>query len=86
VHPQSSLFVESKSEDRESYSYQQRKNESIVRPLLVIYAELVLTTKEYMRNLIEVYPEWLASAAPHFFKPEELLTDSRKKQKEPIKK
>ncbi|XP_053991865.1 uncharacterized protein LOC128883485 [Hylaeus volcanicus] len=86
VHPQSSLFVESKTEDRESYSYQQRKNESIVRPLLVIYAELVLTTKEYMRNLIEVYPEWLASAAPHFFKPEELLTDSRKKQKEPSKK
>jgi hypothetical protein len=28
-------------------------------PECVVYHELVLTTQEYMRNLIEVEPEWL---------------------------
>lgn len=36
-------------------------------PKLVCYHELVLTTKEYMRQVIEVKPEWLLEVAPHFY-------------------
>ena len=33
----------------------------------VLYYELVLTTKEYIRSCLEIKPEWLMSAAPHYF-------------------
>lgn len=26
-----------------------------------------MTTKEYMRNVIEIKPEWLYEIAPHYF-------------------
>ncbi|XVF68558.1 hypothetical protein PTKIN_Ptkin11bG0012400 [Pterospermum kingtungense] len=38
------------------------------RPRCVVYHELVLTTKEYMRQVIEVKPEWLVEIAPHYYK------------------
>ncbi|XP_065005349.1 pre-mRNA-splicing factor ATP-dependent RNA helicase DEAH1-like isoform X3 [Musa acuminata AAA Group] len=38
-----------------------------VLPRWVIYHELVLTTKEYMRQVIELKPEWLIEIAPHFY-------------------
>ena len=34
----------------------------------VIYHELVLTTKEYMREVLAVDPKWLAEMAPTFFR------------------
>ena len=37
-------------------------------PECVIYHELVLTTQEYMRNVVEVQPGWLVEIAPHFYK------------------
>ena len=37
-------------------------------PRWLVYFELVFTTKEYMRNVIEIKPEWLAEIAPHFYK------------------
>lgn len=37
-------------------------------PEMVIYHELVLTTKEYMRNIMTVDPKWLVELAPKFFK------------------
>lgn len=37
-------------------------------PEWVIYHELVLTTKEYMRNIMTVDPKWLVELAPKFFK------------------
>lgn len=37
-----------------------------------MYTELALTTKEYMRSVCEVKPEWLAEVAPHFYKQQEL--------------
>jgi len=46
-------------------------------PKCVIYNELVLTTKEFMRNIIEISPEWLYEVAPHYYKKrdvEELFT------------
>jgi len=37
-------------------------------PEWVIYHELVLTTKEYMRNVLVIDPKWLVELAPKFFK------------------
>ena len=39
-----------------------------VNPRWVLYYELVLTSKEYMRSNMPLKPEWLAEAAPHFWK------------------
>lgn len=36
-------------------------------PEWVIYHELVLTTKEYMREVTAIEPRWLAEVAPTFF-------------------
>lgn len=37
-------------------------------PQWVVYHELVLTSKEFMRNMIEIEPEWLLEIAPHYYK------------------
>ncbi|XP_072979819.1 pre-mRNA-splicing factor ATP-dependent RNA helicase DEAH1-like [Typha angustifolia] len=37
-------------------------------PTWVVYHELVLTTKEYMRGITKVRPEWLHEIAPHYFR------------------
>lgn len=37
-------------------------------PRWVVYYELVYTTKEYMRQVIEIKPEWLVDIAPHYYK------------------
>lgn len=47
-------------------------------PKLVVFNETILTTKEYMRNVIEVKPEWLHEVAPDFYKPEDLLGATNK--------
>lgn len=39
-----------------------------VNPKWVIYYELVLTSKEYMRSNMPIQPEWLVEAAPHYHK------------------
>ncbi|KAI9743951.1 MAG: hypothetical protein M1818_002685 [Claussenomyces sp. TS43310] len=39
---------------------------------MVIYYELVQTTKEYMRSCLPIQPEWLHEAAPHFHKKKDL--------------
>ena len=41
-------------------------------PKFVIFHETVLTSKEFMRNIIEVKPEWLHEVAPDFYKLEDL--------------
>ena len=45
----------------------------------VIYHELVLTTKEYMRQVSAIDSKWLGEIAPHYFKSSELEDDSDKK-------
>ncbi|KAL8765430.1 MAG: hypothetical protein Q9209_007498 [Squamulea sp. 1 TL-2023] len=45
-----------------------------VNPRWVIFYELVLTSKEYMRSDMPVQPEWLVEAAPHFYKSKDLET------------
>lgn len=42
------------------------------QPKWVIYFELMLTTKEYMRQVLEIDPSWLLEAAPHYFKSEDV--------------
>ncbi|GBG58980.1 hypothetical protein CBR_g24329 [Chara braunii] len=37
-------------------------------PRWVVYHELVLTSKEYMRQVVEIKPEWLVAIAPHYYK------------------
>ena len=48
-------------------------------PRWVIYHELVFTTKEYMRNVIEIKNEWLLEVAPHYYKAKELEDSTNKK-------
>lgn len=50
-------------------------------PKWIIYYELVLTSKEFMRQVIEIKPEWLLEVAPHYYKPKELEDDIRKMPK-----
>lgn len=48
-------------------------------PRWVIYHELVLTAREYMRQVMEIQPEWLMEAAPHYFSASELDDPSKRK-------
>jgi len=50
-------------------------------PEWVIYHELVLTSKEYMRNVLEVKSEWLLEVAPHFWKESDLKEEKKKMPK-----
>jgi pre-mRNA-splicing factor ATP-dependent RNA helicase DHX16 len=43
-----------------------------VNPKWVIYFELVLTSKEYMRSNMPLKPEWLMETAPHFYKKKDI--------------
>lgn len=42
------------------------------QPEWIIYHELVMTTKEFMRNIIVIEPEWLLELAPHLYKAADL--------------
>lgn len=50
-------------------------------PRWVVYFELVFTTKEYMRQVIEIKPEWLVEIAPHFYKKKEIEGEAVKMPK-----
>jgi len=50
-----------------------------VFPRLVLYHELVLTTKEYLRQVTEIKPEWLLEIAPNFYNPKDVEDLSSKK-------
>ena len=39
---------------------------------MVVYIELVQTTKEYMRSVMPIEPRWLAELAPHFHKKKDM--------------
>jgi len=50
----------------------------------LLYYELVMTTKSYMRQVMEIKPSWLLEVAPHYFKPadlEQLSTGDKKMPK-----
>lgn len=48
-------------------------------PRWVLYHELVFTTKEYMRQVIEIDSKWLLEVAPHYYKTKELEDSTNKK-------
>ena len=54
------------------------------QPDWVIYHELVLTTKEYMREVTAIDPKWLTELAPRFYTKADPTKLSRRKQKEKI--
>ena len=50
----------------------------------MIYHELVLTTKEYMRETTAIDPKWLVEFAPAFFKFSDPTKLSKRKRQERI--
>ncbi|MCJ1477877.1 hypothetical protein MMC13_006550 [Lambiella insularis] len=50
-------------------------------PKWVIYHELVLTSKEFMRSCMPVQPDWLVEVAPHYHKKGDLAEENRKMPK-----
>jgi pre-mRNA-splicing factor ATP-dependent RNA helicase DHX16 len=54
---------------------------SQVLPRWVVYQELVLTSKEFMRTVSEIKPEWLVEIAPHFYSKSDILEDAKKQPK-----
>lgn len=48
-------------------------------PRWLIYYELVFTTKEFMRQVIEIENSWLLEVAPHYYQAKELEDSSSKK-------
>ncbi|TDZ25718.1 Pre-mRNA-splicing factor ATP-dependent RNA helicase-like protein cdc28 [Colletotrichum orbiculare MAFF 240422] len=46
---------------------------------MLVYFELVQTTKEYMRSCMPIDPKWLAELAPHFYKKKDIEAMDEKK-------
>ncbi|XP_058148873.1 pre-mRNA-splicing factor ATP-dependent RNA helicase DHX16 [Dasypus novemcinctus] len=49
------------------------------QPRWLLYHELVLTTKEFMRQVLEIESSWLLEVAPHYYKAKELEDAHAKK-------
>ena len=54
------------------------------QPEWLVYHELVVTTKEYMRTVTTIDPRWLVEFAPAFFKVADPTKISRRKANERI--
>eukprot|EP00127_Corallochytrium_limacisporum_P002320 Clim_evm108s109 gene=Clim_evmTU108s109 len=52
-------------------------------PRMVIYHELVLTKKEYMRQIVAIEPAWLQELVPHFYSVDEVSEMTKHKKKMP---
>lgn len=50
-------------------------------PRWVMYHELVFTTKEFMRQVIEIQPSWLVEIAPHYYKAKDIEETGKKMPK-----
>ncbi|KAJ3186910.1 hypothetical protein HDU85_006946 [Gaertneriomyces sp. JEL0708] len=85
IHPSSSLFFDpskdpNSSADNPQYLDKQTRKDMLAKMAKwVVYHELVLTTKEYMRNVIEIEPAWLMEVAPHYYKKGELEDEAGRK-------
>ncbi|XP_077577302.1 pre-mRNA-splicing factor ATP-dependent RNA helicase DHX16 [Stigmatopora nigra] len=49
------------------------------QPRWLIYHELVMTTKEFMRQVVEIESGWLLEVAPHYYKSKEVEDSNTKK-------
>ncbi|EAX03315.1 pre-mRNA-splicing factor ATP-dependent RNA helicase DHX16 isoform X1 [Homo sapiens] len=54
------------------------------QPRWLLYHELVLTTKEFMRQVLEIESSWLLEVAPHYYKAKELEDPHAKKMPKKI--
>ncbi len=54
------------------------------QPEWVVYHELVLTSREYMREVTAIEPKWLVEFAPAFFKASDPTKLSKRKRQEKI--
>jgi len=50
-------------------------------PKWAVYHELVFTTKEFMRQVVEIEPKWLVEIAPHYYKSKDIEETGRKMPK-----
>ena len=53
-------------------------------PRHILFYELVLTSKEYMRQIMPIQSSWLVEVAPHYFSPadvQDLNASNRKMPK-----
>ena len=50
-------------------------------PDFVVYHELVLTSKEYMRTVTHIKSAWLLEVAPHYYSSKDVVDTSKKKIK-----
>ncbi|KAK9888360.1 hypothetical protein WA026_000614 [Henosepilachna vigintioctopunctata] len=53
-------------------------------PRWLLYHELVFTTKEFMRQVIEIQSKWLLEVAPHYYKQKELEDSTNTKMPKTI--
>lgn len=53
-------------------------------PEWVVYHELVLTSKEYMREVCAIEPKWMVDVAPNFFRYSDPNTISHRKKQEKL--
>lgn len=49
-----------------------------VPPRWIVYHELVLTSKEFMRTASEIKPEWLVEVAPHYYSKADVMDDKKR--------
>ena len=68
THPSSTVFEGAAGQGPQA----QAGGSKGMMPKWVIFYELVLTSKEYMRGVLPIQAEWLVEAAPHFHKRKEL--------------
>lgn len=47
-------------------------------PKWVVYHELVMTSKEYMRTVSDIKPDWLVEIAPHYYSKKDIADDGKK--------
>ena len=66
---------------KQQHTVQVHPNSSLFeeQPRWMIYFELVFTTKEFMRQVIEIEPSWLMEVAPHYYKSKEIEDSTTKK-------
>ena len=53
-------------------------------PEWVIYHELVMTSKEYMREVLAIDPKWLLEVAPKYFRQADEQGISKRKRQEKL--
>jgi pre-mRNA-splicing factor ATP-dependent RNA helicase DHX16 len=95
----SAFFINAARLSRDGQSYRTLSNSGMTvfihpsscmiedRPKWCIYAELVATTKEYIRSVLPIQPEWLVEVAPHMHTESSIakLGDNKRMPKERAK-